>query len=455
MNIRNRLTLLFTLIFAVITIFSFLTIYFFSATFREDQFVSRLQNSAQNTARFLFDVEEIDSTLLRIIDRNTLALINEQTLVFDEGGKIIYNTREGKKTVIPAALLDRVRAEKIVRFNIGEEDGAGILYGKGARQYVLITTAYDKYGLSKLYYLGLTLLGVCMAAIIITAIAGWVFSGQALRPISSIIEEVGHISETNLSARIDEGNQKDELAQLAMTFNRMLVRLEAAFRMQRSFVSYASHELRTPLTSINTQLQVALEKERDPAYYKNLTASVLDDIRQLSALTNGLLDLANASFDVAGLHFEKLRIDELLWQVRDEVLKATPDCQVNIDYAEPPEEENRLLVAGNEQLLKVAMANLMDNACKYSDDRQVDVHIHTTRDGIRLDFNDRGIGIAPEEVHQVLTPFYRGRNSGSVKGHGLGLSLANRIISMHQGSMDIQPNVPVGTTIRVTLPTAT
>jgi signal transduction histidine kinase len=455
MKIRNRLTLLFTVIFGVITLTSSLTIYYFSATFREDQFISRLQNSAMTVAKLRLELKNVDTTLLRIFDRNTLALINEQTLVFDQNGNIVYNTRLAKKTAISPALLHRVRADKFLRFKIGEEDGIGIIYGEPPHEYVLITTAFDKYGLSKLYYLRIILLGVTLAAIILTALMGWFFSGQALRPISKIIDEVEHISDTNLSARINEGNGTDELAHLAMTFNRMLVRLEDAFRMQRSFVSYASHELRTPLTSITTQLEVALEKDRDLPYYKKMNTSVLEDIRQLSALTNGLLNLANASFDVAGLRFDDLRIDELLWQVRDELLTANPQYHVDIDYITEPDEESNLVLDGNEQLLKVAISNLMDNACKYSEDKRVEVRIKPDGEEIILEFNDNGIGIDEEERVNVLIPFYRGRNTNSIKGHGLGLSLTKRIIDIHRGMMKIRGNEPSGTSIQVILPIST
>src|SRR5262249_28595632 len=159
-------------------------------------------------------------------------------------------------------------------------------------------------------YLSLILLIGLLFSVLVTLLSGWFFSGQALKPISQVVNDVEAITGYNLNKRLGEGNRKDEIAHLAITFNQMLDRVEHAFHAQKSFISNASHELRTPLTAITGQLEVALINKRDPAEYENILASVLDDIKKLNKLTNGLLMIAQSDMDVNSMRMKSFRADE-------------------------------------------------------------------------------------------------------------------------------------------------
>jgi signal transduction histidine kinase len=253
--------------------------------------------------------------------------------------------------------------------------------------------------------------------------------------------------------RVDEGNRTDEIARLSMTFNRMLDRLESAFNMQQSFVANASHELRTPLTSVTGQIEVALMKSRDREEYVAVLQSVLEDIRNLNTLSNGLLDLAKASFDMAAVTLQPVRIDEIIWETRAELTVREPGYTVDIHFDEPIEEENELTLNGNVQLLKSAVHNLMDNGCKFSSGHKVEVHLHSSGEQIILQFIDQGIGIPREDIEKSFTqPFYRADNVHGIHGSGLGLPLAFQIIRLHGGMLAIDSLPGKGTTVTVTLP---
>lgn len=452
MKIRTRLTLLFSIIFAVITIGGSLIIYASSANYREEQFYDRLQGNAINTARLLIKVDEIDANLMRIINRNKVGLINEQVLVYNNQNQRIYNSAEHIPTSVDTELLNRIRKAKEVKYRNQDKEALGMIFSNNGDDFVVIASALDKYGISKLQNLKVTLIIVSASAIIIILIAGWLFAGQALKPIASIINQVDEISASKLHERLNEGNGTDEIAQLAITFNKMLARLESAFQMQRNFISYASHELRTPLTAVTAQLDVTLQKPRDTEYYRKVSESVLEDIQQLSVLTNGFLNMANASLDKSEIRFETVRVDELLWQVRDEIMKVHPDYKVNIDYKEFPENENALETKANDQLLKVAFSNIVDNACKYSDNKQVDIEIAFLPEEVKISFADKGVGIPQSDLEKIFEPFYRANNVKPIKGHGLGLSLTQRIIKLHDGRLLINSSQGNGTTITVTLP---
>ncbi len=265
--------------------------------------------------------------------------------------------------------------------------------------------------------------------------------------------EVSSISAGNLSLRIGEGNRRDEIAQLAMNFNDMLRRLESAFEMQQQFVSSASHELRNPLAAITSQLQLVLSKKRTPEEYQQALQSLLDDTRTLVELTNGLLTLAQSGIEKQRFQFAPVRVDEILFAAQNELVKAHSDYHFLIEYEAFPDDESLLIIAGNEHLLKTAFLNLMDNACKFSDDHTVRIRFTINGYSIDVSFSDNGPGIHLEEQEIIFNPFYRGSNArSSIKGYGIGLSLCRRIVQLHNGSITVQSAPGKGSRFEVSFP---
>jgi signal transduction histidine kinase len=453
MKIRTRLALQFTIIVASILFISALAIYLASSTYRHQEFLFRLKDKATTTAKLLIEVEEVDQDLLRLIDRNTVTLPQERIWVFNYLNEEIYDSKPGEKSLeLTTELLNTIRLEENYEFYLNGQESVGILYADQFNRFVVIASAYDRFGLSKLDNLRLVLIIVFFSGVAFAAFAGWFFAGQALRPISTVIEEVDKISISNIYSRVNEGNKRDEIAMLAITFNKMLERLESAFEMQKTFVANASHELRTPLTSITGNIEVSLINKRDIKEYVDILSSVLEDIKHLTNLTNGLLDFANANRDISGIKMEDHRIDELIWQARSQLIKQDDNCKVIVEFESMPEDEQLLHVKCDEQLLRTAFINLMDNACKFSPDKTVHITIAFAFEGINILFKDRGPGIPEIDRQHLFQPFFRGSNIRHIKGHGLGLSMAKRIISLHNGAIFIVDSSEKGTEIRIELP---
>jgi len=241
----------------------------------------------------------------------------------------------------------------------------GTLFTSGSFRFVVIAGAIDRDGAVRLRQLRILLLIVCLASLLLFYIAGWFYSGRALKPISDMVKKVEDISITSLHLRVPEGNGTDEIGHLAKTFNRMLDRLEKSFSMQKSFIANASHELRTPLTSINGQIEVLLMKDRSAPEYKAALESVLEDIKSLTDLTNKLLLMARTSAEGPLSYSNEIRIDEILWQLKEELIKQGVRNPVNITLKNELTESAQMTVKGDEYLLKVALSNILDNACKY------------------------------------------------------------------------------------------
>jgi signal transduction histidine kinase len=252
--------------------------------------------------------------------------------------------------------------------------------------------------------------------------------------------------------RVPEGNGTDEIGRLAKTFNKMLERLEISFSMQKNFIANASHELRTPLTSINGQLEVLMMKDRSTEEYKSALASVLDDIRSLINLSNRLLLIARTSAEGPVNFSHKIRLDEILWQSRDEMKKFNDDYRINISMDELLTDSDQMIVTGDEFLIKTAVSNIIENACKYSPDHMVDIKIQHTGEWIEVVFKDSGIGISEEDIVKVFEPFYRGANAHSASGSGIGLPLVSQIIKNHNGEIKLTSVLGKGTIVTIKLP---
>jgi len=224
--------------------------------------------------------------------------------------------------------------------------------------------------------------------------------------------------------------------------------------MQKSFIANASHELRTPLTAVNGQLEVLMMKDRSTEEYRSELVSVQDDIRSLIFLANRLLLIARTSAEGPGNMTKKIQVDEIAWQSRDEMTRFNNKYRINISVDESVTDSDRLTIKGDEYLIKTALSNIMDNACKYSPDNTVNINIRNSGRWIELLFEDNGIGIPAEEIKKIFEPFYRASNALSIRGSGIGLQLVRQIIRNHNGEIDISSVVNKGTTVTIRLPIA-
>lgn len=454
MNIRTKLALRFSLIIAIILVIFSLSIYLLSENYRREEFFSRLESRALTTARLLVSVREVDNKLLRIIDKNTInALYQEKVLMFGQNNQVIYSSLDDFEVGYSNDLLDEIRKKGKVEYADGKNEFVGINYSDPSGSFVVIASAFDRYGRSKLNNL-FRVLGVgLLIGILIAIISGVLFSRQVLEPLARINAQVSGITAGSLDKRVDEGNRRDEIAQLAMNFNKMLARISAAFEIQQQFVTNASHELRTPLTAITSQLQLLLAQQRSPEAYEKALHSLLDDARALVGLTNGLLNLAQSGIEKQRALFTPVRIDEVVFSAQNELSLAHPDYHFLVDYGFMPDEESALVISGNEPLLKTAFINLMDNGCKFSADHTIRIHFMADGHNIEISFEDRGVGIPKEEQARIFDPFYRGSNANSgIKGFGIGLSLCERIVGLHLGAISLNSTPGKGSCFKVRFP---
>ena len=455
MKVRARLTLLFTIITATILLVFASIIYYSAKENRETEFYALLKKEALTKANLFFNAK-VETKTLQDIYRSNREILNEvEIAIYDSSFHLLYHDAVDIDFVKETPeMINRVYQKGEMRFYQEDWQVIGLRYEYENNNYIITAAAYDQYGFTKLNSLLKNSILVFVISILFIYIAGLFISKKAFDPVKEMTEKARKISATNLDLRLNSNDSKDELSELANTFNEMLSRLENSFDAQKHFVSNISHELRTPLAAIITELELSADKEKNAKEYKSSIQNALGDAKKLVRLSNSLLDLAKASYDPSEIAFRPLRVDELLLDARQQVQQSNPAYKIDIHFVrdvDPDREENEISVNGNEYLLKVAFANLFENGCKFSRDKHSQVSISFENRKILLKFTDKGIGISEDDLKNIFTPFYRGENKRFAPGNGIGLSLTQKIISLHAGSLSVLSEKDKGTTFEVKL----
>jgi signal transduction histidine kinase len=219
------------------------------------------------------------------------------------------------------------------------------------------------------------------------------------------------------------------------------------------FLSNVSHELKNPLNVIISQVEVTLDKERTKEEYQGTLNSVLSDVKELNDIGDKLMQLARINAEDATIRFKAIRIDETIWEAKEALLKNHEDYRIQFDVVNLPEKESELFVNANEQLLKTALSNLMDNGCKFSPDKTVRVRLGFSADGTKhIEILDNGPGIPDDELPMVFNAFYRSPRTSLVKGSGIGLSLVESILKLHRIEFNVESKMGEGTAFILKFP---
>jgi signal transduction histidine kinase len=385
-------------------------------------------------------VAEVDSTLLMKIQQSTFYWQKEEIAVTDPGNHLIYKIN--LQYLNDKTIRQNMTNDSINHFKIAEKDGVCYKYAFKNQTFHVLVMAYDNSRNENLKDLRGILIWSTIFSIWVAVLLSYLFSKIAIKPISEIIKQVKKISYSELDTRLSEGNKKDEIAQLAITFNEMLSELEIAFKNQTDFVAHASHELRTPLTIMISESDFLLGHEQSMEEYKKHVSGMVVDLKELNRQLNTLLELAQINKRQV-VQFSEVRIDEIIFSAIKSVKANYPGRKI-IPKIQYPENENELLVNGNYGMLVIALRNLLDNACKFSHD-DVTVDITMVNESVQVNIMDKGIGIPQDELDNIFQPFNRASNVKFIGGFGIGLSLVARILDLHNTVVRVYSTINEGT----------
>ncbi|RYY37714.1 MAG: HAMP domain-containing histidine kinase [Sphingobacteriaceae bacterium] len=451
MKIKTKITLLFFIISTGGLILMNAAIFYFVSDFNFEDFFKRLEARVNLAEQIKIHPDQKSAAYQEVRNRYLEKLVNERDYII----KLPANPADFKKPIddLPQSFYQTilVRKEK-ARYNKDNKFYAGRYFNTPYGEYLIIVSATDPYGFQELVELRKVLVVIFIISIILTYIAGNVFSYYTINPLTRLIKQVKNLSANNLHHRLEEVTGKDEIAELVLTFNNLLNRLETAFETQNNFVSNASHELRTPLTIISGEAQLLLNQKQLDDETRKLVGTIHNEAEKLGQILASLLGLAQTGFDGKKQNWQVVRVDELVLTVVELVKKIEPEGNIDINFNSLPEDESKLYTEGNVNLLQLAMSNIVMNACKYSNNKPVEVRVTSENGMLMIAVTDQGIGIPVEEQPHIFEPFFRASNTTDFQGHGIGLPLTLNIIRLHKGSIGIRSAESEGTEIQIFLP---
>jgi heavy metal sensor kinase len=318
--------------------------------------------------------------------------------------------------------------------------------------YVILGSLYDPYELS--HRLLFTLILGNLLTIAVALGGGLWLADRAMRPVQTIMQAARTISETDLNRRLNLKG-RDELAELANTFDGMLARLQAAFERQRQFVADASHELRTPLTIVNLESSRALASKRSADEYQRALGVIRSENEFMSHLVGDLLTLARMDAGQMAMEKTPLDLSDIALEAVERLAPLAERKNVRLETGDLPE----VNLLGDRRYLLQMLSNLVENGIKYTGGAEKRVRVETGLEGdsawVRV--SDTGEGIPPEHLPHVFDRFYRvdkARSRGEAEsqgGNGLGLSIVNWIVQAHGGEVRVESAPDAGTTFEVRL----
>ena len=448
MKIKNRLSLYFTAISAIVLLIVQVVICLTFNSLVKSNFYDNLTYRAYVAAQLYLEADEISvDSLNHVRERYLKPLSHEVVRFYDDKNAATFIKDKNQFWASP--VIDAVRKRKKMEFAEGSRQTVGIYYYDNQGNFVILVSAIDNQGSKQTMDLieSMAILLISVTAVLFIT-SRW-FAQKALEPIDKVIKQMRQVRAGSLSLRVDEGNGKDEISALAHNFNQLLEHLENAFELQQTFVINASHELRTPITTIIGEIEIAFHKLRSNAEYEQVLHSVLTDAERLNETITSLLELANVDMNYTQAAFKPVAIDELIWELNDYWTEKKGKGMFNVNILHLPDDHEKLQLLANKSLLTIAFNNIISNAFKFSEHKPVECDLYADDKSIIVKITDQGIGIVPDEMEKIFESFYRGANVKSYQGNGIGLYVTRKIISLFNGTITVNSGPKPGTVITI------
>lgn len=293
---------------------------------------------------------------------------------------------------------------------------------------------------------------MAVTAFLLSLSAAWLIAGRAMAGVNRVSETAARIGHGNLDERVPIGNEGEEINNLARAFNDMLARIHALVVELKEMSDNVAHDLRTPLTRIRGVIETTVSRNDSIDGYRDMCADVIEECDRLMEIINTTLEITQMDSGEFELTHADVDVGEIVTRAHQLFLPMAE--AENIDFqASVPEE--KLIVSGDETRLQRLVANLIDNALKYTQKNgRASLTVSRSHHFVKVEARDNGRGIPPEERDRIFDRFYRCDASRSLPGNGLGLSLAKSIAIAHQGTISVVSSSGEGTTFIVELPLA-
>ncbi|WP_316806752.1 ATP-binding protein [Pedobacter agri] len=432
MKIKDRIALYFTLISTSMLFAVLCVVYFTFMKFLEADFFERLTDRTMVTAKLYLEADEISRDALNDVRHKYLQKLNgEVTRIYDYKNRATFigdTTQYWTK-----ATIEQVRKRKQIKYTDGERQVVGIYYKDNQGDFIILASASDQGSHNRLTKLLKIMVFVfIIISLVVLILSRWI-AEKMLKPLKKFMLEVKQIGSENMEFRVEETDTKDEINLIAKSFNHLMNELEQAFILQKTFVANASHELRTPVTRIMMATELALSKNRDAEAYQKVIYSILDDAEKMDHIITGLLTLAKMDMELLNAQLSPIRLDQLLFKIQAEwKQRKNLDVEIVNDLSEVNPQ-----VLANEILLQIVLDNIFSNAFKFSNQQSVICKLEQSDEDFVIEIIDQGPGIPLMEQEEVFKPFYSRSADIGQTGEGMGLYMAQKIIVLFKGKIEI------------------
>ena len=392
MKTGNKIALFYTTITIGIIAMVTVVFYFVATNYISRLYYSYLTEKAYAIAEKHWEKDEVDEEDYARIQKHyeeTLPVASEILLNADS----LAETRTVLSRYLTDDKISDLYKGNVVRFHKDKELGAAVYYPDNEGNFIVVVISSNQYGGDIQQRIGWLLLAMLVVSAVLVYFVGRLYA------------------------------------------TRMVDRIDAAYQSEKSFISNASHELNNPLTAIQGECEISLLKERTPAEYQAALGRIASETKRIIQLMKNLLFLSHGDKEILKNERETVLLADFLMQFVGNRIRFTTD-----NFA--------FVIQANPYLLKIAINNILNNACKYSGEAPVEMRLK----GSTLTITDTGIGIPEEEITRVYQPFYRASNTREFAGHGIGLSLSMRILRTYGAEVNILSEVGKGTTVAIEFP---
>jgi signal transduction histidine kinase len=446
-KITTKLSIIFSIIASVALVIFGVLVYLFTINHSDKVFQELLSDRVTITEKLFLEKESFSAIELEKIKGQFLRALPEET-------EEVIELKNDVMPVFKYNYSDKNKQQLIVNesysFQEGNMTGVSNIFNVNKKRYLIIVTAVDVVGIQNLVFLRVRIIILILIVLPLLFITSFVVTKRALRPLTNKIHHANAISASNLYERLQIINPNDEIGELAIAFNKLLDRLEASFKSQKSFISNASHEIRNPLTAIMGEAEITGAKLRSTEEYAESLKTILQEAERLSLTVNNLLELSKVRATEEDIKFEILQFDDFLEEIKTSFDFFSPENKVSISIAKT--QSGIYSVSINKNLMKTALFNLLDNACKFSSNKPVEIKLVKVGNWLSLAIEDNGLGITEKDLLQIKEPFYRGENTLHINGSGIGLALCEKIITLNNGTLTIDSVLNNGTKVIIMLP---
>lgn len=444
-------------LFSCIIIYSSCTRYFNSAELAMrarnsksvDTFFSQYNNGNPETFaigahEFVENFQYRDIMEVWVLDKNGKLLVSSSG--FSESS---YSNREDYNIALESEDNTGVKrmklssGEPVMAMTYILRDSAGNNYG--ALRYLV--SMQDMY--NQLFMIIVIVIAAFFLVVALMAISGMYFVSSIVNPVSDICHTTAEIAKGDFSSRIDYDNYHDEIGELCMSINNMAQQLSEIDKMKNDFISTVSHEIRTPMTAIKGWGETLKNVGDNPAILNKGLDIIVDETERLSVMVEELLDFSRMQNGKIRLVSEEIDLLYILENVYDIYKQKAVNENINLSLSLDGNTDIR--ITGDKDRIRQVMINILDNAIKYTPEGgNISITVARIQKYVKIIVCDSGIGISQKDLPHIKEKFYKADNN--VRGTGIGLALADEIIKMHSGEINISSEVSKGTTVEIILP---